>query len=177
MSTLYVDSIQPKTTGGNVTITNQANAGKVLQVKNFQTGAVANTSGSTMPTDDTILESDEGTEFLSLSITPKSASSKLLIQIVLVGSANDSSRQITGGLFQDSGSGAIASAATYQAVGTGITTLSFNHFMTASTTSATTFKVRAGSNSGTYTLNGYNSSTRTQGGVAASSITIMEIGG
>jgi len=148
----------------------------VLQVKNFQTGAVANTSGSTMPTDDTILESDEGTEFLSLSITPKSASSKLLIQIVLVGSANDSSRQITGGLFQDSGSGAIASAATYQAVGTGMTTLSFNHFMTAGTTSATTFKVRAGSNGGTYTLNGYNSSTRTQGGVAASSITIMEIG-
>ena len=75
-------------------------SGQVIQVKNFQTGAVVNTSGSTMPTDDTILESDEGTEFLSLAITPKSASSKLLIQIVVHGSANDSSRQITGGLFK-----------------------------------------------------------------------------
>lgn len=163
---------------GVVTATNAIQApGAVLQVKHFQTGAVANTGGSTMPTDDTILENDEGTEFLTLSITPKSASSKLLIQIVLVGSANDNSRQITAGLFQDSTSSALASAAVYEAVGTAIKTLSFNHYMTSGTTSETTFKVRAGSNSGIYTLNGYSTSSRTMGGVAASSITIMEIGG
>ena len=171
-SILKVDNLQDASGTGSPYIKDA-----VLQVKHFQTGEVANTGGSTMPSDDTILQSDEGTEFMSLSITPKSASSKLLIQIVLVGSANNGTRQITSGLFQDSGSSAIASAAHYQTTGTGITTVNYNHYMTSGTTSSTTFKVRAGSHSGTYTFNGYNSTTRTMGGVAASSITIMEIGG
>ena len=51
------------------------------------------------------------------------------------------------------------------------------HYMTAGTTSATTFKVRIGrtdSHSNPFTINGYNGA-RKFGGVSSTSITIMEI--
>ena len=67
MSTLYVDSIQPKTTGGNVTITNQANAGKVLQV----------VSGSL--TTQSVAISNSWYDLVTLNITPVSVNSKILI--------------------------------------------------------------------------------------------------
>jgi hypothetical protein len=70
MSTLYVDSIQPKTTGGNVTITNQANAGKLLQVVQgikVTSNAFTNTSYT---------NSD-----LSVDITPSATTSKILITV------------------------------------------------------------------------------------------------
>ena len=54
-------------------------------------------------------------------------------------------------------------------------TWNFNHYMTAGTTSSTTFKVRYGAASGvTNTVNGYNDA-RILGGVAPASMTIMEI--
>jgi hypothetical protein len=48
------------------------------------------------------------------------------------------------------------------------------HYMTAGTTSATTFKVRGGVNAGTLTFNG-EVGARLFGGVCASSITVTEI--
>ena len=82
MSTLYVDSIQPKTTGGNVTITNQANAGKVLQVKYFQLTTSQVETYSTTNTDQAI------TNF-TVNITPKSTSSIIKIESnVMYESAN-----------------------------------------------------------------------------------------
>ena len=176
MSTLFVDSIQPKTTGQAITVatTNQS-LGKILQVKHFHIGTVNNTS-TVVPNDNTIPQSNEGKEFMTLAITPKSASSKLLIQVHLMGSANDTGRQVTVGLFQDSIANALAATGMYESVGTGLMGLSFNHYMTAGTTSEITFKVRAGSHSGIFTLNGYSTTTPTMGGVGVSSINIMEIG-
>lgn len=149
--------------------------GAVLQVKHFQTGAVANAT-TTIPNDDSIPQNNEGAEFMTLSITPKSASNKLLIQVVMCGGANDGNRQITSALFQDSTTNALATVGHYQVQSTGMVTVTFNHYMTAGTTSATTFKVRGGASIGNYTLNGYGNTTRTMGGVTASSITITEIG-
>ena len=148
--------------------------GAVLQVKN-STVSTSDTSASSIGADDTIPQSNEGLEVTTLAITPKSASNKLLIQVVVMGSSS-SDAVTTIGLFQDSGANALGAVTAYQSTGTGTHTLSFNHFMTAGTTSATTFKVRAGANTGTFTLNGY-SGGRKLGGVASSSITIMEIGG
>ena len=48
--------------------------GQVLQVVNYQTGALASGT-TTMPTDNTIPQNTEGTEFMTLAITPRSASS------------------------------------------------------------------------------------------------------
>lgn len=170
-SILKVDTLQDASGTGTPYIKDA-----VLQVKHFHIGTVDNTS-TIMPNDNTIPQSNEGKEFMALAITPKSASSKLLIQVHLMGSANDGGRQVTVGLFQDSIANALAATAMYEQIGTGIMSMSFNHYMTAGTTSEITFKVRAGSHNGIFTLNGYSTTTATMGGVGVSSITIMEIGG
>ena len=71
--------------------------------------------------------------------------------------------------------GASAACAIF-ATATGIVFVTFTHYMTAGTTSATTFKVRAGADgAGTTTTNGGAGMGRFFGGVMASSITITEI--
>ena len=146
--------------------------GKVLQVVNSTVNSSATTT-SAIPADDSRPLPTEGLEAMTLAITPTSTSSKLLIQVVVMGSSSNDA-VMTIALFQDSGSHSIGAVTAYQSTGTGTQTLSFNHFMTAGTTSATTFKVRAGANTGTFTLNGH-SGVRMVGGVASSSITITEI--
>jgi len=149
--------------------------GKVLQVVNFQTSAVA--TGTTLtPNDDTIPQNTEGTEFMTLAITPTSASSKLKIDVATFICGSDTIR-LTTALFQDSTADALAAVMStpgFANIG-GSGPSGFTHYMTAGTTSATTFKVRIGGNSSvTITLNG-QSGTRRFGGVASSSITITEV--
>ena len=69
-SKLYVDSIEPKTTGGTVTVTNPTVPfGKILQV--VEVVSTSNVTNQGDGTDRTIL---------SGSITPSSTSSKILVQ-------------------------------------------------------------------------------------------------
>lgn len=146
---------------------------KLVQQVNTQTGTVA-TGTTPIPFDNTIPQNTEGTQFMTLAITPTSASSILFIQVDVICSFN-SNNTMTAALFQDATANSLAAAATYQTTGTGILTISFNHTMTAGTTSATTFKVRAGGESaGTLTFNG-TSGGQIYGGVMASSITITEL--
>ncbi len=147
--------------------------GKVLQVVNFHTGAVA--SGTTLiPYDDTIPQITEGVEYMTLAITPTSATSKLKIEVSAVASVNAITWMVIA-LFQDATAGALASSYHYQSASTGTIPFCFNHYMTAGTTSATTFRIRIGSSdAGTTTFSG-DSSLRRHGGTMASSITITEI--
>jgi hypothetical protein len=157
-------------TGGTLDRLNRA--GNILQVVNTMTGAYA--SGTTlMPVDDTIPQNTEGTEFMTLAITPTSASNKLLIIANAYFSVNPA-EYITCALFQDSTADSLAvSQISIHANGLG-ETFSLIHYMTAGTTSSTTFKYRAGPNSAaTVRFNG--GGARQYGGVMASSITIMEI--
>ena len=148
-------------------------AGAVLQIVNTQTGVVS-TGSTTIPNDDTIPQNTEGAEVMLLSITPKSASNKLKIDVV-VNLASAATGNVIAALFQDSTANALAAVAEYTATTNGNIRLVFTHFMTAGTTSATTFKVRVGcNNAGTVTFNGA-SGARLFGGVMASSITITEI--
>jgi hypothetical protein len=145
---------------------------QVVQVVNVQSGASA-TGTTIIPLDDTIPQNTEGTELMTLAITPKSASNKLKIDVVVVSSVSVAA-EITHALFQDTTAGALASSSEYQTTGNGLATVSFTHYMTAGTTSATTFKVRVGGHtSSTLTFNGYLSN-RKFGGSLASSITITE---
>lgn len=150
-------------------------AGAVLQVVNVTTTSVATTT-TVIPEDDTIPQNTEGGEFMSLSITPTSASSKLLIQVVCNLSPGSSGQTVIAALFQDSTANALAAVAqgTYDAADQA--PLTFNYYMTAGTTSSTTFKVRGGKPAGAnpVTFNGITGG-RLFGGVYASSITIMEI--
>lgn len=149
-------------------------SGSVIQVVNTQSGAVS-TGTTTTPVDDTIPQNTEGTEFLTRSITPSNSSNKLKIDVVFCAGFPNNLPMVVA-LHQDTTADAIAAVVnwnSYNAEQNGV--VKFSHYMTAGTTSATTFKVRAGMGSaGTVTFNGAGSS-RLLGGVMASSITITEI--
>lgn len=147
--------------------------GRVVQVVNVVTGAVA-TGTTQLPYDDTIPQITEGNEFMTLAITPRSDTNKLRIDVVFHGGASVSAR-LAVALFQDSTAGALAAVETFIDATSGGATIPLTYYMTAGTTSATTFRVRAGMNvAGTTTFNGA-AGTRLYGGVSASSITITEI--
>ena len=151
--------------GGSGTVA----ANSVVQVVNFTTGALQ--SGTTvLPADDTIPQITEGDEWFTLAITPKHADNKLLIQVVC-NMGGDSALDTALALFQDTTANALAVSFWTSYTNNRIFTI--NHFMTAGTTSATTFKVRGGSNAGTTRLNG-RGAARQYGGVASSGITITE---
>lgn len=148
-------------------------AGSVLQVVNFQTGTVA-TGTTILPQDNTIPQITEGTQFLSLSITPISATSKLLFNIIINASVS-TIQFLSIALFQGSTANAIASGQVYLPVATGNLNIPINYFMTSGTTSSTTFTVRAGPPAAaTTTINGSNGGGQL-GGTLYSSITITEI--
>jgi hypothetical protein len=148
--------------------------GSVVQTVNTQSGAMA-TGTTTIPDDDTIPQNTEGTEFMSKAITPNNASNLMKIDVVayISGGANIG---LIGALFQDTTANALAAMRrklTDSQIGGG--PITFTHYMTAGTTSSTTFKFRAGPmTADTITFNG-DSGGRKLGGVMASSITITEI--
>lgn len=164
------------TNNTTLSTTGYADRTGVQQKLSSITGAVA-TGTTVIPFDDSIPQSGEGDQYMSLAITPKSATSTLKITVVWNGTnSNVGPDGMIIALFQDSTADALA-AATNIIFGAGNNVQVILVWeMTSGTTSATTFKVRAGSGSvGTTTFNGF-SGGRIFGGVLASSITIEEIG-
>tara|TARA_R110001632_G_scaffold231704_1_gene370812 strand:- start:24 stop:842 length:819 start_codon:yes stop_codon:yes gene_type:complete len=173
------------TMGGTLAVTGAVNLSTKLATTNLATGAVvqvvgvvtgaAATGTTVLPHDDTIPQKTEGIEVMTLAITPTNASNKLFIQVTALGSVAVVNRYVVMALFQDDTANALSATATFESVSTGLIVTPLNHFMTAGTTSETTFKVRMGDNAGgTFTFNGDNGG-RMFGGVANSSITITEI--
>lgn len=133
-----------------------------------------------IPLDDTIPQISEGSEVFTVTLTPTSATNKLVFLVDLTWMMNISAASAACvALFQDSTVNAIAakvlgyaSAALY-----GESVMVFS--MAAGTTSETTFKVRAGlsSNPGSHHLyiNGNNSISPFFGGKCISSITVLEV--
>lgn len=147
--------------------------GQVLQIVNYQTGAVANGSTAT-PNDDTVPQITEGNEYMTLAITPKSATSKLVIvsQAYISPSGKD---WVTMALFQNSTANALAAQQIYSNEVNGSMPLLLSHYMTSGTTSSTTFRIRIGSAIPvTLTFNGV-SAVRKLGGAMSSFITITEV--
>ena len=179
-STIKVDTIDTPDGTGNITLnrpiagdgSNLTGVGKIVQVVHTHEGGVA--TGTTIaPTDDTILQNTEGTEFMTLAITPTNASNKLLIDVIIYLTTSNPRWHITG-LFQDSTANALAVCRFYGTSQTGGPSV-IKHYMTAGTTSSTTFKVRSGPHSAeTITLNG-ELGNRNFGGVFSSTMTITEI--
>lgn len=127
--------------------------GVCVQAAYSATSAFA-TGTTTIPLDNTIPQITEGTEFMTCSITPKSTTNILVIEVLMVGSVNATTNLI-GALFQDSTANALA-AATVVSLNTGNSILlSLKHAMVAGTTSSTTFRFRAGgSGASTVSFNG-----------------------
>ena len=148
--------------------------GIVVQVVNVQTGAVA-TGTTQIPYDDSIPQKTEGDEYMTLAITPISATNKLKIDIVFECSA-DNDYELTVALFQDEITNALAAMPDRTYGNDYPANIKFTHYMTSDTTSEIIFKVRAGPSGGTnLTFNGQDAGNRKLGGVMASSITITEI--
>lgn len=151
----------------------QRGIGRIAQIVNLETGAVA-TGTTTIPNDDTIPQITEGDQYLSLSITPTNILSTLYIDIMLE-IASNATGVFTVALFQDATANALSAMQQDYVTAAAQANFAFRHKMAAGTTSATTFKVRAGNvAAGTTTFNGV-SGARFMGGVMASSITIMEV--
>lgn len=146
----------------------------VVQRVSTQTGAVA-TGTTTIPNDDTIPQNTEGDQYMTLSITPKSATNILVIEHIGVYSTSATGNaDLTVALFQDSAANALAAVIDISNIATGQNVRVLKHIMSAGTTSSTNFKIRAGAfTSGTTTFNG-NAGARKLGGVMASSLTITE---
>jgi hypothetical protein len=155
-------------------LANKKYVDEVVQLVNVTDGAL-NTGSTFIPKDDTIPQITEGDEYMTLAITPKAATNKLKIDVVFNGSMTASGRLLVA-LFQDSTANALAVGGNYVPTDmtNGIRPVVFTHYMLAGTTSATTFKVRAGGQAGAVTFNG-ESAARILGGILSSSITITEI--
>ena len=146
--------------------------GKVVQIVTTHISAVVTGTG-TIPHNDTIPQNTEGSEFFTLAITPTSASTRLIIDVVYSCSSSIANR-ITGALFQDSTANALSCAAVFESSASVFHTTSFSHNMVSGTTSETTFKLRIGQiSAATITLNG-RGGARLYGGTFASSMTITE---
>lgn len=144
-----------------------------VQRVSTETGAVA-TGTTTIPSDDTIPQNTEGDQYMTLAVTPKNTANILIIDVVINLASSAAGGDLAAALFQDTTANALAVAAVYNANSSHGQVITFRHIMTAGTTSATTFKVRAGnSNAGTTTFNG-SAGARLYGGIYASSIMITE---
>jgi hypothetical protein len=147
--------------------------GMVIQRVNTQNAAVSTTT-TVLPVDDTIPQITEGAEFLTVSITPKSATHRLLIEVSVWG-AIAGANYYGVALFQDATTNALAARPAYVDGAGTMTECSFYYEMAAGTSSSTTFRVRAGPGGATtFTLNGQTGG-RIMGGVGFSSITVTEI--
>jgi hypothetical protein len=148
--------------------------GSVVQVVNTQTGAYILCDGD-IPFDDTKPEITEGVEVMTLAITPKSATNKLLITVTFMG-RTVSSAIVVGSLFNPDFDATYSLASGFEYENSADLCVTFSRFITTTLpTTATTFSVRIGSQAGSdFYFNGKETG-RAYGGACASSITITEI--
>ena len=133
------------------------------------------TGTALMLANDTIPTNTAGTQFMSATITPQSATSSLLITATVGLYYLSAVGTVVSALFRDSASAAIAASG--QGVGVSIGMSQILRVIVASgSTSATTFKLRMGpAAASTITFNGFGGG-RYFGGVCASVMTIEEFG-
>ena len=168
-------------TAGQVLTSNGAGAAPTFQTRGkgvqkvIGTTATMTTTTTLVPFDDTIPQNTEGAEVVTVAITPLNTANRLIItaSIHMATSAGQATGAIA--LFQDSTASALATGSQNLADNGPMSTVILHHEMAAGTVSATTFKIRGGSNiAGTVTFNG-SAGGRIYGGVAISQIEIVEV--
>ena len=149
--------------------------GKVVQVVNFQSAAVA-TGTTAISRDTSTPQISEGVEYMTLAVTPTNASNKLYVEVTMF-LGGDWNLVMTALLFNTTyhDTNALAAASVIVADEDHEHVLNFSYYVTAGTTSATTFRVRGGQlGSATTTFNGRAEAVE-HGSAIKSSITITEI--
>jgi hypothetical protein len=141
---------------GTVLTSNGASSDPSFQAVPSGTGVIqqirttsfsTNTTSTVLPFDNTIPQITEGKEFFTVTITPTSASSVLVIECCMtLGTDNVAMGVIA--LFQDATANALAATATVLS-GAGLTnTISLFFSVSAASTSARTYRIRFGPGSG-----------------------------
>ena len=147
--------------------------GRSIQFEEQVTTAVL-TGTTLVPFDDTIPQNTEGDEYLSITFTPREASSDLRVVVTLAVS-NSVAGHLTAAVFEGSAESAVGAAVHRNSGSNDLVTVTFQLILAAASTTARTYKVRCGSdNAGTTTVNGV-SGARKLGGVLTSSISVTEI--
>jgi hypothetical protein len=120
-----------------------------------------------------IMQNTEGAEYLTLVITPRATSNRLIISAV-VHCCPSTSSSVQIGLFQDSTAAALTQSNNSIGIADALIPVVLSHEMAAGTTSATTFRIRGAANSGSFVLNGISGGAR-GGGRLISRLTIIEV--
>lgn len=131
---------------------------------------------TTIPFDDTIPQSTEGTQILAVAITPSATTSKIRIRFNGTASHATSGTSVAVAVFKDSDASAIASDFKIIPGNGFLVALGVEYVDSPATTSAVTYKIRVGAGSGNMSMNGQVGS-RYGGGTMVSSITLEEIKG
>lgn len=138
------------------------------------TSTTNKTLGTILPYDDSIPQSGEGDQVFSQSFTPINASSTIYVDVFLnVGGPSTNSMSCA--LFVDAGANAVAAASVLMPNSTSMMPLTLRYSVSAGSTTARTYSLRAGNSTATDGFLNGHASSRIFGGVAISSMTITEV--
>ncbi len=147
----------------------------LLQLVSTSTSARIDTTASgaiIIPNDNTIPQFTEGTLILSQAITPKSATSNLIIIFSTSGTPTSAASPAIAALFVDSGANAIAAQYLGQRSSSNSISGVLYFIVSAASTTARTYQIRVGG--GSLQINS-GSSSRKFGGTASTFLVIAEI--
>jgi hypothetical protein len=147
--------------------------GNSLQTPLVNTTATYTTLTGNIPYDNTIPQSSEGTQIFSQAITPTSATSKIIIEGVINFGVASSGTNFSLTLLQDAIANALYSACFYGQSNSHQYVMPFRFEVVSGSTSARTYKLNGGCDSGNSHLNG-DQASRIQGGVQLCNMTIRE---
>lgn len=157
------------------TIDNVMMGGKVVQVVSTSSSTYTHVTAA-IPFDNTPPQITEGTQILSQSIIPSQTTNKLRIEVNIPATHGEGDVG-SAAIFQDSTATAIAASfigGSSVALISMVSSSSILHIMDAGTTSATTFSVRVGPETGGDLWVNGDSVSRTFGGVQYATMTITE---
>lgn len=174
--TSNISSVAPGTSGNVLTSngtswvsTTLTGAGQIVTTSNAAHTSIA----TAIPHDDSIPLISEGTEVLSVSITPKAASSKLLIDVTIPLYTTNTGQVVIAALFETiSGVSTCIQVAEAAPGGYGYIPLHMHTTVPSNSTTIRTYSVRVGILSGTVSINGGGS--RWFGGAQQARITVVE---
>lgn len=149
--------------------------GSAIVVQEVDATYAANASlGTSIPYDDTIPQVTEGTQILSVTITPKSIASKMVISFTGFGGNPDASSNLSAALFSSVvGANAINAQAFTTAGSDRVQAFSISHVDTPGVLTPVTYQIRVGSDGSAMRMNG-NSGGRKFGGSASSRLIVRE---
>lgn len=148
------------------------NSASLLGAATYTTNTTLST---TIPADDTIPQNTEGTEIMTVAVTPSSASKTLIIMWNIQASLGTATSTLIAPLFVDSTANALAVA--YERPGNNAFPVAIFgiHSLSAGSTSTRTYKVRLGADAGDVYPNGTAGASRLFGSISACSIRVFEI--